>query len=127
MNPDARHPDAGRGNWLLGYGAFLMAIGVVGYLSNPQKAATALISGGTFGALSMAWGLLLRAGRGWALKGAIATTGFLSLVFAWRSIASWMAVINGMPEKLVAASLITAMLVASVVTLFVLGRGARGR
>ena len=127
MKPDAHHPEAGRGNWLLGYGAFLIAIGVVGYLSNPQKAATALISGGTFGALSIAWGLLLRAGRGWALKGAIATTGFLSLVFAWRSIASWMAVINGMPEKLVAASLITAMLVASVVTLFVLGRGARGR
>jgi hypothetical protein len=53
------------GNWLLGYGAFLIAVGAVGFLSNP--------------------------------------------------------------EKMVAASLITAMLVASVVTLFVLVRGARGR
>ena len=115
------------GNWLLGYGAFLIAIGVAGYLSNPEKAATALISGGTFGALSIAWGLLLRAGRGWARTGAIVTTGFLSLVFSWRSIASWMAFLNGKPEKLVAASLITAMLVASVVTLVVLVRGARER
>ena len=53
------------GNWLLGYGAFLIAVGAVGFLSNP--------------------------------------------------------------EKLVAASLITAMLVASEMTLFVLVRGARGR
>jgi hypothetical protein len=115
------------GNWLLGYGAFLIAVGVLGFLSNPEKAATALISGGTFGALSIAWGLLLRTGRVWARTGAIATTGFLSLVFAWRSIASWLAVLDGKPGKLVAASLITAMLVASVTTLFVLVRGARGR
>ncbi len=113
------------GNWLLGYGAFLVSVGVVGYLSNPEKAATALISGGTFGALSMAWGFLLRSGRTWARTGAIATTGFLTAVFAWRSTASWLAVAGGKPGKLVAASLITAMLVASVVTLAVLVRGAR--
>jgi hypothetical protein len=127
MKLGAHHPAAGLGNWLLGYGAFLIAVGVVGFLSNPEKAATALISGGTFGALSIAWGFLLRTGRGWARTGAIATTGFLSLVFAWRSTASWLAVIGGKPEKLVAASLISAMLVASVMTLFVLVRGARGR
>ena len=115
------------GNWLLGYGTFLIAIGVAGYLSNPAKAATALVSGGTFGSLSIAWGLLLRSGRGWARTGAIVTTGFLTLVFSWRSIASWLAFSRGMSEKLVAASLITAMLVASVVTLFVLVRGARAR
>ena len=112
-------------SWLLGYGAFLVAVGVAGYLSNPEKAATALLSGGTFGALSLAWGLLLRSGRGWARTAAIATTGFLTLVFAWRSTASWLAVLGGRPEKLVAAGLITAMLVASAVTLVVLTRGAR--
>ena len=110
------------GNWLLGYGAFLIAVGVVGFLSNPEKAATALISGGTFGALSIAWGLLLRTGRVWARTGAIATTGFLTAIFTWRSTASWLAVLGGRPEKAVAASLITAMLVASVVTLVVLVR-----
>jgi hypothetical protein len=113
------------GTWLLGYGAFLVAAGVAGYLSNPEKAATALASGGTFGALSLAWGLLLRSGRGWARTAAIATTGFLSLVFAWRSTASWLAVLGGRPDKLFAAALITAMLAASVVTLVVLARGER--
>jgi len=113
------------GTWLLGYGAFLIAVGVLGYLSNPEKAVTALISGGTFGALSLAWGFLLRSGRGWARSAAMATTGFLTLVFTWRSIASWLGVFGGHPQKLVAAALITAMLLASVVTLVVLARGER--
>jgi uncharacterized membrane protein (UPF0136 family) len=111
------------GTWLLGYGAFLGAAGVAGYLSNPEKAATALLSGGTFGALSVAWGLLLRSGRGWARTAALATTGLLALVFTWRSTAGWLAVLDGRPEKAVAAALITAMLAASVVTLVVLARG----
>ena len=115
---DKRH-----GAWLIGYGAFLVAVGVAGYLSNPAKAATALLSGGSFGALSMAWGLLLRSGRRWARSAAATTTGLLTLVFAWRSLASWRAVLAGHPEKVVAASLITAMLVASLLTLIVLARG----
>lgn len=110
------------GAWLLGYGAFLVAVGVVGYLSNPEKAATALASGGTFGGLSLAWGLLLRSGRGWARSAALATTGLLTLVFTWRATVSWLAVLGGQPEKLVAAALITAMLLASVMTLVVLVR-----
>jgi len=113
------------GSWLLGYGAFLAMVGVVGYLSNPEKAATALVSGGAFGALSAGWGALLRSGRGWARWAAIATTGLLTLVFTWRSVASWLAVLGGQPQKLVAAALITAMLLASVVTLALLARGVR--
>jgi len=115
------------GRWMLGYGAFLVAVGVVGFLSNPEKAATALLSGGTFGALSMAWGLLLRRGRGWARQAALATTGLLTLVFAWRTTATWMAYLGGQPGKLVAAALITAMLAASVVTLARLARGDGSR
>jgi uncharacterized membrane protein (UPF0136 family) len=104
----------------MGYGAFLIAAGVVGYLSNPEKAATALASGGTFGALSMAWGALLRRGKGWARLAALATTGFLTAVFAWRATASWLAVQGGQSEKLVAAVLITSMGIASIATLVVL-------
>ncbi len=113
------------GTWLVGYGAFLIAVGVAGYLSNPEKAATALLSGGTFGALSIAWGLLLRRGRAWAGTAALVTTGLLSLVFAWRATAGWLAVSGGHPEKRVAAALVTAMLVASVATAVVLWRGMR--
>jgi hypothetical protein len=108
------------GTWMLGYGAFLVAVGVVGYLSNPERAATALLSGGTFGALSMLWGGLLLRGLAWARSAALATTGFLTAVFAWRATVTWLAFSGGRPEKLVAAALITAMLVASVLTLYVL-------
>jgi uncharacterized membrane protein (UPF0136 family) len=108
------------GTWMLGYGGFLIAIGVIGYLSNPEKAATALLSGGTFGALSMVWGGLLRRGKTWARWAALATTGFLTAVFAWRSTVSWLAVQGGQSEKLLAAVLITAMGIASVATLYVL-------
>jgi len=113
------------GTWLIGYGAFLIAVGVGGYLSNPEKAATALLSGGGFGSLSIAWGVLLRRGRAWAGTAALVTTGLLSLVFAWRATAGWMAVSEGRSEKLVAACLVTAMLVASVGMAVVLGRGMR--
>jgi hypothetical protein len=113
------------GTWMLAYGVFLIAVGVVGFLSNPEKAATALISSGTFGTLSIAWGLLLRSGRAWARWAAASTTSFLTLVFLWRSAASWAAFRDGASEKLVAATLITAMLVASVVTLAVLAKGLR--
>lgn len=110
---------------MLGYGGFLIAIGVIGYLSNPEKAATALLSGGTFGALSVLWGVLLRRGRGWARWTALATTGFLAAVFAWRATVSWLAVQGGQPEKQVAAVLITAMGVASLATIYVLVARAR--
>lgn len=108
------------GNWMIGYGAFLIAVGIAGYLSNPEKAATAVLSGGTFGTLSIAWGLLLRRGHAWARRGAVATTGLLAVVFTWRASVGWIAVAAGQSEKLVAAALISAMLVASLTTLWVL-------
>lgn len=113
------------GRWVIGYGAFLVAAGVVGYLSNPEKAATALASGGTFGALSIVWGALLLRGAGWARWAALATTAFLAVVFAWRATASWIAYLGGQPEKLVAALLITAMELASLVLLYVLVASSR--
>ena len=36
-------------NWMTGYGLFLIATGAAGYLSNPEKAATALMSAGIGG------------------------------------------------------------------------------
>jgi uncharacterized membrane protein (UPF0136 family) len=115
------------GNWMIGYGAFLIAMGIAGYLSNPEKAATAMLSGGTFGTLSMAWGALLRRGHSWARRGALATTGLLAVVFTWRASVGWLAVHAGHSEKLVASVLISAMLIASLATLRVLAGAGRGR
>jgi uncharacterized membrane protein (UPF0136 family) len=104
--------------YLILYGAFLVVMGLLGYWSNPEKAKTALMSGGTFGALSILWGVLGARGIRWSLPAAFVTTGLLALVFAWRASVGWLAVLDGKSEKLFAAVLITAMLTGSVLMLF---------
>lgn len=103
--------------WLAGYGLFLFAMGLIGYLSNPEKAATALKSGGLFGGLSLAWAIAWATGRRWALHAALATLVLVTLAFIWRATVGWMAVAGGNTDKLTAAVLITSMLVASVTVL----------
>jgi uncharacterized membrane protein (UPF0136 family) len=104
-------------------------MGVAGYLSNPEKAATALMSGGVFGSLSVVWGWLMTRGLGWARWAALATTAFLLIIFTWRSTVSWGAVADGQSEKLFAAVLITAMGAASALTVvrLAVGRPLLGR
>ncbi len=103
--------------YLIFYGAFLIVFGLLGYLSNPEKAKTALMSGGSFGALSILWGVLGARGIRWSWPAALVTTGFLALVFAWRATVGWLAVLDGKSEKLFAAILITLMLAASALML----------
>ncbi|MBX3744668.1 MAG: TMEM14 family protein [Verrucomicrobiae bacterium] len=110
--------------WILAYGGFLILAGLAGYLSNPEKAKTALMSGGTAGTLSILWGWFATQERRWAWMGALVTTGLLTLVFAWRTLASWQAVAAGEDGKLFAACLISSMLAASLCLLPVLVRGA---
>ncbi len=111
--------------YLILYGAFLILAGLAGFLSNPEKAKTALMSGGTFGALSILWGVLGARGVRWSLPAAIVMTGFLALIFAWRASMGWLAVLDGKSEKLFAAALITAMLAGSVVMLPALMRARK--
>lgn len=111
------------GRWFVGFGIFLILCGVAGYLSNPAGAKTALISGGTFGALSALWGVLMIRGFAWAKLAAWVSTLVLVAAFTWRSIVGWMAYAAGEP-KLFAACLITLMLVASVASLAMLLRRA---
>ncbi len=108
------------GRWVLFYGMFLIAMGIAGFASNPEKAKTALISGGTFGGLSMLWGWLMTRGVAWSRWAAIGTTTLLTGVFIWRASVSWMAVADGIADKRTAALLITAMGTASIGTLVVL-------
>ena len=103
--------------YLVFYGGFLVLMGLLGYLSNPEKAKTALMSGGTFGAISILWGVMGARGARWSLSAAMATTGLLAVVFVWRASVGWMAVFDGQAEKQFAAALITLMLVASIAML----------
>ena len=113
--------------YLMLYGGFLIAMGLAGYWSNPEKATTALMSGGTFGGLSFLWGVLGARGVRWSLPAALVTTGLLAAVFLWRASVSWLAVLDGQAEKLFAALLITSMLVASALMLPVLFWSAKPR
>lgn len=105
---------------LIGYGLFLIVAGLAGFLSNPEKAKTALMSGGTFGLIQIGVGYI--ATRGWkpARGLGIGICAFLAATFTWRSIVSWMAVAGGASEKLFAASLISTMLAASIVAIVLL-------
>src|SRR5687767_10972928 len=100
--------------YLIFYGLFLILCGVLGFLSNPEKAKTALMSGGTFGVLSIVWGILGARGFRWSQPAALTTTALLTLVFAWRASVGWLAVLNGNRDKLFAAILISLMLAASL-------------
>lgn len=114
--------------YLFFYGLFLIVMGLIGYLSNPEKAITALLSGGTFGALSILWGVLGARDVRWSRPAAITTTGLLAAVFVWRASAGWLAVLDGHAEKQFAAGLITVMLAASIAMLVRLIRaGATSR
>jgi uncharacterized membrane protein (UPF0136 family) len=105
------------GGWLIGYGIFLMIVGLAGYLSNPERAKTALMSGGLFGTLAIVCGMLRWRGVLWAGKVALGLTGFLALIFTWRATVGWLAVAQGNSDKLTAAVLITLMLAATVATI----------
>ena len=111
--------------YLIIYGGFLILMGLLGYWSNPEKAKTALMSGGTFGAISILWGVLGARGVRWSRVAALVTTGFLALVFSWRATVGWRAVLDGNSDKLFAAILITLMLAASVLMLPALVRSMK--
>ncbi len=100
---------------LLFLGGYLILAGLAGYLSNPEGAKTALISGGTFGGLCLVWGGLASRGIRWARWAGLATAGILTVAFIWRSSVGWIAVAGGESDKLFAASLITSMLIATVI------------
>lgn len=110
---------------LMIYGVFLILAGVAGFLSNPEKAKTALMSGGTFGSLAIVLGWLGTRRISWSLTAARVCTFFLSGVFTWRAIATWNKVLDGAPEKTFAAGLISLMLAASVLMFTLLLRDKR--
>jgi uncharacterized membrane protein (UPF0136 family) len=112
------------GRWFIFYGAFLFLCGLAGYLSNPEAAKTALISGSVFGGLSAVWGFLMQKQLRPAWWGALVTCAMLAAVFTWRSIVSWTAVKDG-DDKTFAAALITLMLFATIAAILLLLK--RGR
>jgi len=106
--------------YLIIFGVFLILLGVIGYMTHPDKAITALISGGSFGALWMLWGVLSTRGVRWVWVAALVTTTLLAIACAWRASVSWLAVASGQSEKAFASVLITLMLAVAASMLFFL-------
>jgi len=106
--------------YLIIFGIFLILLGVIGYVTHPEKAHTALIFGGGFGALWMLWGILSAKGVRWSWPAAVATTALLLLATVWRGSLSWMAVANGQSEKVFASLIITLMVALAASALFLL-------
>ena len=95
---------------LIIFGVFLIPLGVIGYMTHPEKAIAALISGGGFGALWMLWGVLSAKGVRWSWVAALATTTLLAIACAWRASMNWLAVASGQSEKAFVSVLVTLML-----------------
>lgn len=106
-------------------GIFIILLGVIGYLTHPERAQTALISGGGFGALSILWGILGAKGRRWSRLPAMLTMAFLSVACAWRASLGCIAIANGQSGKVFASLLITLMLAVSVALLVMLLKDRR--
>lgn len=111
--------------YLVIFGIFLILLGVIGYVTHPEKAHTALIFGGGFGALSVLWGILAAKGMRWNKPAALLTAILLSVACVWRASLGWLAVANGQSEKVFASLVITLMLAVSAVMLVVLLKDRR--
>lgn len=110
------------GKWMIGYGIFLAVCGVAGFLSNPEGAKTALLSGGVFGGLSVVAGILMGMKVPLTALGSLGLVSMLALVFTWRASVGWLEVLAGQSEKLFAASLISLMLVGSCVMIVMVSK-----
>jgi hypothetical protein len=76
------HPIA---NLMVFYGLFLILCGIISVIFIGMKAKTALISGGSSGALSLLFAWYMDQMQTWAFIAGIILTLGLSIVFAWRA------------------------------------------
>ena len=106
--------------YLVLYGLLLILLGTAGYVTNPEKAKTALMTGGSFGLIAILLGALGARGVRWSRWAAVVTTTLLSVACVWRAGLGWLAVSKGESEKFIPAILISVMLGASVVVLAML-------
>lgn len=103
------------GNYTIIYGIILFLCGLFGYISNPTKAITALITGIAFGGIFSFLGFFLRRKKEWALD-AILLLLICSLgVFIWRTYLNWFSVMTQGSDKLLAAILTSWMSIATII------------
>ncbi|MFP4351441.1 MAG: TMEM14 family protein [Puniceicoccaceae bacterium] len=99
---------------LLAYGLFLLALGIAGYVNNPDGAKTALVSGGVFGGVHLLWAWLWNRRQRIARYGAGATLVLVLAASTWRMTVSWQAFLGGDETKRFVAFILTAMFLGTL-------------
>jgi hypothetical protein len=102
------------------FGIFLVFLGLIGHWTHPERAYTALISGGAFGALWMLWGVVSAKGVRRTWPAALVTTVLLALTCLWRASVHWLAVVHGQSDRAFTSLVFTLMLAVSAVLLVLL-------
>ncbi|HKI69870.1 MAG TPA: TMEM14 family protein, partial [Verrucomicrobiae bacterium] len=84
--------------YLVILGIFVIFLGLIGYLTHPEKAHTALMAGGSFGVLAILCGILGAKHVRWSKAAALLTAGLLGAACIWRASLNWLAVAGGESE-----------------------------
>lgn len=98
--------------WLIAYGVFLIATGIIGYEITRETSTSAIANGIVFGSLMIVMGILHQHGRPWTTPASFIATLIFTLTFFWRGIVQWRDVFNG-ADRIAVAVLLTVMAVVS--------------
>jgi hypothetical protein len=116
---------------LIIYGAVLIVLGLAAVMFVPEtgfgfnkKAISGLIVGLLGGGLAVAFGMLARAGKNWAITAGLVLAFALLVMCSHRAFLGWRQVNAGYPEKRYAAVLVSLMALASLITAVSTARGA---
>lgn len=74
---------------MVGYGLFLVGMGLYGYQITANHSTSSLFNGGVFGALFVVLGILHAYGRTWTHTAALSATIIFCLTFLWRAWLQW--------------------------------------
>ena len=103
--------------YLILHGGFVVLLGVLGFLSNPEKANTPLLAFSAFGAVAAGLGVMgARGVRGSLPLAAAALAAFIG-VCVWRAGVGWLAVMEGQTSNLYPAIALSLMLAVSAILL----------
>jgi hypothetical protein len=106
--------------YLVIFGILMIFLGLVERLANPEGSVTAMVVGGTFGVLSILWGILGSKRVRWSGWAALVSTTLLTLVCVWQAGTSWQAVVKGEVENAFGSFLITVAFAVSAALLMLL-------
>ncbi len=99
---------------LWGYAGIMMVLGLIGFLSNPEKAISALIVGLSALVLFGGLGVAVKRRKMWSMRLSMGLLVLYVIALSLKVTSLWQSVLAGTPDKLLASVLVSLMLVASL-------------